>query len=163
VTGSIFIDVVDDQVVVTGASATEIVVDVETATFSLEVQDVGIQGPPGPVETIYPLGRSGPLTVAQGRAFLPVMTDAVLLDIAVGVGVAPQGGPLVVDIKRNGVSIFANPLDRPTIAAGTDLAVMGVFDTALVQGDRLTVDVVHVGDTIAGSELTVVLRVQRTA
>ena len=160
---AVFIDVVDDQVVVTGVSQSQVHVDVETATYTVEVQQAGIQGPPGPVEAIYPLGRSGPLTVAQGRASLPVMDDGIIAGIAVTVGLAPQGGPLVVDIKRNGVSIFANDDDRPTIAAGTDLAVIGTYDTALAQGDRLTVDVVRVGDTIAGSELTVVLRVQRTA
>ena len=159
----VFIDVVDDQVVVTGVSQSQVHVDVETATYTVEVQQAGIQGPPGPVEAIYPLGRSGPLTVAAGRAFIPVLGDSRILEIAVGVGLAPQGGPLVVDIKRDGVSIFPDPGDRPTIAAGEQVAVMGAFTATLLAGDRLTVDVVRVGDSIPGSDLTIVIRMQRTA
>lgn len=157
------IEEVEQTFIITAMDDEQVVLDVGEEVVQVDVVEVGMQGAQGPSVEVYPMGRSGPLTVAAGRAFIPVLGDSRILEIAVGVGLAPQGGPLVVDIKRDGVSIFPDPDDRPTIAAGEQVAVMGAFTATLLAGDRLTVDVVRVGDSIPGSDLTIVIRMQRTA
>lgn len=161
--GDILVESIEPTFIITAIDDEQVTIDVSEEIVQVEVVELGMQGAQGPSVEVYPMGRSGPLTVAAGRAFIPVLADAELLEIGVGVGLAPQGGPLVVDIKRTGVSIFPDPDDRPTIPDGEQVAVIGAFDTAVIEGDRLTVDVVRVGDSIAGSDLTVVIRMQRTA
>jgi hypothetical protein len=107
------------------------------------------------------------------------------------VGTAPTGGAgIVVDILKNGTSIYGTPANRPAIAAGATTSQIpalptgtvgaptpGAFSTLgataqnnetpsssvatgytvakVAQGDVLTLSVVSVGTTVAGSDLSV--------
>lgn len=72
---------------------------------------------------------------------------------------APTGASLIVDVNKNGTSIFATtPANRPTIAASGTSGTSGTPDTTSVaDGDYLTFDIDQVGSTIPGSDLLVVI------
>lgn len=73
---------------------------------------------------------------------------------------APQGANLIVDINKNGTTIFTT---RPEIDAGqtTDDNNHVISVTALATGDILTVDIDQVGSTTPGSNLTVIVDVKQ--
>jgi hypothetical protein len=71
------------------------------------------------------------------------------------VGTAPTGANVIVDINKNGTTIFTDQGNRPEITAGTNMAT-GVPDVdTLVDGDYMTMDVDQVGTTSPGADLVV--------
>jgi hypothetical protein len=115
------------------------------------------------VETIV-LSRPGALVVAAGTLQLPLSGSYTLIDYRVRVGTAPTGASLIVDINKNGTTLFTTQGNRPTIAAAGQLATTTApAVTTFVNGDYITVDVDQIGSTVAGSDLVVVLRMRRTA
>jgi hypothetical protein len=115
------------------------------------------------VETIV-LSRPGALVVAAGTLQLPLSGSYTLIDYRVRVGTAPTGASLIVDINKNGTTLFTTQGNRPTIAAAGQLATTTAPNvTTFVNGDYISVDVDQIGSTVAGSDLVVVLRMRRTA
>lgn len=99
------------------------------------------------IEVILPpLTVPGPVTGPQtGLSRLYNDTDATLRIAAVraSVGVAPTGA-LVVDVRRNGSSIFSNPSARPTLGAGqfTSGKIVPTELITVAPGDYLTANVI---------------------
>lgn len=93
-----------------------------------------------------PLTVTGPISGPQtGLSRLYNDTDATLRIAAVraSVGVAPTGA-LVIDVRRNGASIFSAPSARPTLSAG-QFTTGKVVPTELITfapDDYLSADVV---------------------
>lgn len=87
-----------------------------------------------------------PFNVNVKKAFARIMT-------------APTGASVIVDINRNGTSIWnTNQANRLTIAAGANSASQTSFDTtSLSEGDYLTLDIDQIGSTVAGVDLIVEL------
>ncbi len=109
------------------------------------------------IKTFLLLGVEGTLVVGLNRTFeLVAGCSLTILKVKIHVKTAPTGLAIIVDVNKAGTTIFTNQANRPTIAiAGTD-ADSGVPDvTALVENDKLSVDVDQVGSTIAGADLTV--------
>ncbi|MCG3203929.1 MAG: hypothetical protein KCHDKBKB_00606 [Elusimicrobia bacterium] len=73
---------------------------------------------------------------------------------------APTGANLIVDINKNGTSIWAsNQANRVNIVASSQSGSQTAFDTtSLVEGDVITVDVDQIGSTIAGADLTIQIK-----
>lgn len=69
---------------------------------------------------------------------------------------APTGSSLIVDIRKDGTSIFST---KPTILAGNTIGgkQMVMSTTNLTAGSELMVSVDQVGSTFAGSGLTIML------
>jgi hypothetical protein len=65
------------------------------------------------------------------------------------VATAPTGSGIVVDVLKNGTSVYGTN-ETPTSSVAT-----GYTATKFVQGDVLTLSVVSVGTTVAGSDLSV--------
>lgn len=85
-----------------------------------------------------------------------------ILDVYAAVGTAPTGASLIVDVHKNGTTIFTTQTNRPTIAAGTNYDVSGTVNvTSVSAGQYLTVDIDQVGSTVAGADLSVVVRYKR--
>lgn len=77
------------------------------------------------------------------------------------VDVAPQGAAIILDVLVNGTSIWTNPADRPTIAAGFTTATFGTPNTVnIAAGDRVKLKIEQVGSTTAGSDLSATLVAQ---
>lgn len=109
--------------------------------------------------------RQGVLTVQAGVTERPISGGTfTIVSVAARVATAPTGSSVVIDIKKNGASIFGAPGDRPTILAGTKNAVVGSWgNVILLSGDYLTVDIVQVGSTQPGANLVVPLRLCKIA
>lgn len=79
--------------------------------------------------------------------------------VFVMVETAPTGADLIIDVNKNGTSIFAStPANRPTISASGTSGTSGTPDTtSLADGDYVTFDIDQVGSTIPGSDLLIVV------
>lgn len=117
--------------------------------------------PPG-VDIVCPFTMAGAVRVSTGQARIYVESSRTVTSIRASVGTAPTGASLIVDVLKNGTSIFATTtVNRPTIAAGTNTALAGTPDTpSFAAGDYITVNVLQIGSTVAGSDLTVTIRLQ---
>jgi len=103
-------------------------------------------------------GALGLTFVLRGNAFTGVKqtqslmpASATIEKVIIFSDIQPTGASIIVDININGVTIFTNQGKRPQIAAGTNTDDSDVPDiTALVQDDRVGIDVDQVGSIIAG-------------
>jgi hypothetical protein len=66
----------------------------------------------------------------------------------------PVGADLIVDVNRNGTTIFTTQSNRPKILDGGG-SVPGTPDVTILFSGYLTVDVDQVGSTTPGSDITV--------
>jgi hypothetical protein len=80
----------------------------------------------------------------------------IVTEVFICVTTAPTGANLIVDIHRDGVTIFTNQANRPEIVAA------GFTDSTLVidlpnwlDGEYLTAHVDAIGTTITGANLTI--------
>ena len=72
---------------------------------------------------------------------------------------APTGAALIFDINVNGSTIWSTQSNRIQIAAGANYGTQNTFNTTnLIEGDIINVDIDQIGSTIAGSDITVVMR-----
>ncbi|NVM24270.1 MAG: hypothetical protein HWN68_21130 [Desulfobacterales bacterium] len=66
---------------------------------------------------------------------------------------APTGASLIVDVNKNGTTIFTTQANRPEIAIGENSDDSELPDVrALAEGDRLSIDIDQVGSTIPGGD-----------
>lgn len=129
----------------------------------------GAAGPPGPAGAAgphpvvsYPFSFQGPVKVMTSGLRMTVPLAGTILSAVAAVGTAPTGQSLIVDVWKNGVSIFSSPGHRPTIPIATHSSQVAAPDTsALVAGDYLSVNIVQVGTTVSGNDLCVVVAVQQ--
>lgn len=113
----------------------------------------GIQGPPGQGVASY----SAPVAAVQvgtHRWYIEQAATIQAIRVAVG-GEVPTGADIVVDVNRNGTTVFTNQADRPRILAGQRTGTSVPSITNLVDGDYLTVDVDQAGSIQPGTGLTV--------
>ena len=115
----------------------------------------GANGPAGP--TTYLWGVSGGLTVTTGTARMYNDTGAsrTISAVRASVGAAPAGSAVIVDVLKNGTTIFTGGTGRPSIAAGSNTATGTPAVTSWASGEYLTVTVAQIGSSTAGSDLTV--------
>jgi hypothetical protein len=104
-----------------------------------------------------PFSKQGPLSVTTGTSRFYADDYYQLSSVRASVGTAPSGSSIIVDVFKNGSTIFTTAANRPTITTGTNTAVSAATpDLLFVQpGDYLTVNIVQTGSTVAGSDLTV--------
>jgi hypothetical protein len=116
-----------------------------------------------PIEA-YTFSVTGVVAVATGKSRIYLEGDYVVETVRAAVNTGPTGAALVVDVNKNGTTIYTDQSDRPSITAGTNSATGNEpAVTALAAGDYLTVDVDQAGSTAAGSDLTVTVRVRRAS
>lgn len=117
--------------------------------------------PPG-VDLYIPFSISGAAYVTAGQGRVYIKSSRTITRVRASVGTAPTGASLIVDVLKNGTSIYSGtPANRPTIAAGSYTALGGTpTTTTFVSGDYITVSVVQIGSGVAGSDLTVSIRLQ---
>lgn len=106
---------------------------------------------------------SGALTVAAGtsRIYNDTGRTLTITGIRASVGTAPTGAAILVDVNKNGTTLFTTQGNRPTIAisGNTSGKVTNADVTSLASGDYLTVDVDQIGSTVAGADLVVQVEV----
>lgn len=115
----------------------------------------------GRVAVLFTISQGGALTATAGVARLYNDSGRTLTITAVRthVGTAPTGASLIVDVNKNGTTIFTTQGNRPTVAisGNTSGKVTNMDVTSLADGDYLTVDIDQIGSTVAGSDLTVTI------
>jgi len=99
---------------------------------------------------IFNLGLAS-VGTKQGQALIP--GTLTISKVKIYSDTAPTGASLIVDVNKNGVTIFTTQANRPQIVVAGHADDSGTPDvTALVEGDRVSVDVDQVGSTIAGGD-----------
>lgn len=115
-----------------------------------------------PLYTIGALVWIIPGTLAVGTSQGPRLrskTDVTFLEAELLVKTAPTGADIIVDINKNGTSLWAVDQDnRPQIKAGDTEGDTETFDTTDAQEDDVLIpDIDQVGLGTAGEYLTVIL------
>lgn len=107
----------------------------------------------------------GTLTVKVGNGRIPIIGGTfTITNVAARVTTAPTGASVLIDVNKNGTTIYGTQSNRPTIAAAGTLATVGSHSvTTVTDGDYLSVDVDQIGSTVAGADLVVTIRLLRTA
>lgn len=126
-----------------------------TNTYGL----TGLQGPAG--VGVCTFSMPGALIVKTGASRQYFESSFTITTVRASVNTPSVGSSIICDVKKNGTTIYTTQADRPTIAAGTNTATANNPDiTSLSPGDYLTVDVVQIGSTTAGADLTVTVTVR---
>lgn len=115
-------------------------------------------------EMTIPFTRSGALTVGSGATDFMWPFAVTILGISASISTAPTGSSVILDVDKNGTTIFTNQANRPTIAASatsTAAEVTNMDVTSYAAGDKIRVNIDQIGSTIAGSNLTVTIRYRR--
>lgn len=112
------------------------------------------------IRSILKLESAGALTVGAGKDRALIPFNCEIVSVSAIVGTAPTGASLIVDVLKNGTTIFTTTANRPTIVAGaTQTTTFPRPDvTRLVAGDNLTLSISQIGSTVAGSDLDVVIQ-----
>lgn len=103
--------------------------------------------------------RSGTLVTGTGTMRWRVPVALTIQHVRLACNTAPTGAAILVDVNKNGTTIFTTQANRPTIAASAnaETATIAPDVTALAAGNYLTVDIDQVGSTVAGADLTIVI------
>lgn len=131
-------------------------VQVLTETNTVLVTSPGPQGATGQGTTTHTFTLPGELYVISGKVRFYMQRNFKITGIVAAVAFPPTGSAVILDINKNGTTIFTTQANRPNIAVGanSDLNSAPDIDTLSV-GDYLTVDIDQVGSSFAGSDLTV--------
>jgi len=101
----------------------------------------------------------GNVATSTGRLKMYAPGPLTIAEVAIAVDNAPAGQSIIVDINKNGTTIFTDQGKRPTIAIGETFATSGTPDvTTLAKNDYVTMDVDQAGTTTPGSNLVVHVR-----
>ncbi len=86
--------------------------------------------------------------------FIDFVDTKTITRVDIQVGTAPTDATLIVDIHKNGTTIFTNQDHRPMITTGNTTGYTTTIDVpGLVDGDRLEFFVDQVGATVVGANL----------
>jgi hypothetical protein len=109
------------------------------------------------IKTTLSFAVVGTLTTGTDKApTIVAPCTLTIVKVKAVVKTAPTGAALIVDVNKNGTTIFTTQENRPQIAAGATSGDSGTPDvTSLVEGDKLTVDIDAIGSSVAGADLTV--------
>jgi hypothetical protein len=108
----------------------------------------------------------GGQTVGTEKQGFLMSQAGTVVDVRAYLTTSPTGSTFIVDLMKNGTTMFTTSANRPTIAISGNASTTTLPDiTSVVVGDRLRIDVIQVGSTIAGSNLyvTVTLKVPNVA
>ncbi|KRT69320.1 MAG: prophage MuMc02, head decoration protein [candidate division NC10 bacterium CSP1-5] len=100
----------------------------------------------------------GVLVVTTGKLRFYNETGRTLTisKVKLAVDTAPVGAAIIVDVHKNGVTVFTTQSNRPQIAAAANEGESTTIEVpSWADGDYLTVDVDQIGSSTAGSDLTV--------
>lgn len=115
--------------------------------------DSGTGGGAGTIQKELLYSMQDNLIAETGLARWYAPFSGAITSVRASVGTSPVGASVIVDVKKNGSSIFSS--DKPTVPPGTYTDTATPTDNVITAGDFLTVDVLQVGSAIPGTDLTV--------
>lgn len=89
-----------------------------------------------------------------------ITSSGVITKVKAFCKTAPTGSDLVIDILKNGVSIFPTVSDRLKIIDGTQYSAVGTFMDNVSIDDILEISIVQIGSTLSGDTLNIVIEVK---
>lgn len=104
---------------------------------------------------------TGVLTVSAGTGRFAPPFPITILGVSLVNDTAPTGSAIIVDVNKNGTTIFTNQGNRPQVPIGgygTVAEVTNMDITAVAAGEYITVDIDQIGSATPGSNLGVILR-----
>lgn len=108
--------------------------------------------------------KQGSLSVAAGAGQFVFPQAVTIVGVSARTKTAPTGANVILDVNKNGTTLFTTQGNRPNIVAGANQTAAEVTNmdvTAVGAGDYLSVDVDQIGSTVAGSDLVVTVRYTR--
>jgi hypothetical protein len=88
--------------------------------------------------------------------------DGTIVDVRTRLDTAPVGSTFIVDVNKNGTTVFTTQGNRPTIAIGANVSSNVAPDvTAVAAGDQISFDIDQIGSGTAGSDLYVAVTLKR--
>lgn len=109
--------------------------------------------------------QAGVLTTGTGvfRWYNDTGVTLTIVSIRASVTTVPTGSTILVDVNKNGTTVFTTQGNRPAIAISGNTDKKTNMDvTTVADGDYLTADIDQIGSTIAGSNLTVVVQLRKS-
>lgn len=108
----------------------------------------------------YGAGVPGTLATGTSQTTPLIITRTLtIVKVYAYVETQPTGADILIDINKNGSTIWSTQGNRLKISTGTNLGTQTTFNTtSLVDEDIITIDVDQVGSSTAGADLTVELR-----
>lgn len=113
---------------------------------------------------VAPFYQGGVLSVTTGKAkFIVPPGNWTITAVSGIINTANTGASVLVDVNKNGTTIFTTQANRLTIPVSTtSVQASGTINVSSVSGgDILSVDVDQVGSTIAGADLSVQITLTR--
>lgn len=110
----------------------------------------------------FVLAIGTPATTGTNKTNQIIITRSCTIQKAyISAKTGPTGAALIVDINKNGTSIWnTTQANRLQIAAAATYGTQTSFDTtSLAEGDLLTIDIDQIGSGTAGQDITVVIKV----
>jgi hypothetical protein len=110
------------------------------------------------IRTVPIYSGTGTLTVKTGatRIYNDSGVTLNIVNVRASVGTAPTGAGITVDVKKGGTSIWNVSGNRPTIAVSTNtIKSTSMTTTTWEDGSYLTADIVTIGSTVAGADITI--------
>ena len=139
--------------------------------------NVGYTAPGASIETLFrnvaveasgyyaiylPYTVLGVLSPGSGSLRLYVEDDIVIDTVRASVGTAPVGGDIVIDILLDGAtSVFSDISLNTTIPDGDNTGVSSPDNNIVPKGHFITMDILNVGATVAGSDLVVQVKMHQ--
>ena len=102
------------------------------------------------------------LTVKTGLLEIPFGVSAEIIEIEARLSIQPTGSSVIVDVNKNGTTMYTTQANRPTIATSTNTDTTTPDITAIADNDYLSVDVDQIDSNAIGQNLTVTIRFRRT-
>lgn len=102
----------------------------------------------------------GTLTTKTGTLRWYPPFNITISDVTASVGTQPTDASILVDVNKNGTTIFTTQSNRPTIASASNFDKSGAPDTTALTGDTdyITVDIDQVGSTNPGADMIIQIR-----
>lgn len=105
---------------------------------------------------------AGTQTTGTKKAAAIVGLAGTIVDVRAYLDTAPTTSSFIIDVNKNGTTIFTTQANRPTVAIAGNASTTTAPDvTAVAAGDRITVDCDQIGSGTAGSDLYVSVTVKR--
>ena len=100
----------------------------------------------------------GTLTVETQAMSVIAPCALTVTEIRVAVDTAPTGAALIIDVNKNGTTMYTTQANRPTIAdVGTSATATDPDVTSIAVGDKISIDIDQIGSTVAGENLAVII------
>lgn len=114
----------------------------------------------GILRPTFEIPINGTLTVgADLTPYIIIPQNMTIIKAYARVKTSPTGDAILIDINKNGTTIWSTQSNRLTIAdAGSSATQTSFNTTSLNEGDYLSFDVDQVGSTTPGQDLTIALK-----